>query len=309
MTSPNQSPDPADLREPATSARTQPRQKDPLVKPYLKWAGGKRQLLPDICYHLPKDIRSLKYFEPFVGAGALFLDLQPRKAVINDYNAELILAYRAIKEQIDELIKALTAHKAQNDEQYFYQVRELDRHRETFVELPDVQKAARLIYLNKTCFNGLYRVNSQGLFNVPYGRYKNPAICDEPVLRAIHRYLNHKNVNVKILNGDFAEAVKTAGKGSLIYFDPPYHSPDKTNFTGYQSGGFDENEQKRLRDIFVERTEAGAKCLLSNSDTPFIRELYNDERFEIIVVKAKRAINSNSAGRGEVDEVLIKSWK
>lgn len=287
--------------------KTQRRQKDVLVKPYIKWAGGKRQLIPEIKKHLPLNLGKLHYFEPFVGAAALFFDLQPCRAVINDKNEELVLTYKVIRDQVEDLIKTLNAHKEQNSEEYYYQVREQDRNREAFATLTDVQKAARLIYLNKTCYNGLYRVNSQGLFNVPYGRYINPAIYDEPVLRAIHKYLNHKNKKIKILNVDFAIAIKNAGRGSFIYLDPPYHSPDSTNFTGYQAGGFSENEQERLRDVFVERTNAGAKCLLSNSNTTFIRKLYKN--FEIISVKAKRVINSDSTGRGEVDEVLIKNWR
>ncbi|MCL2082213.1 MAG: DNA adenine methylase [Oscillospiraceae bacterium] len=285
------------------------RRKDPLVKPYLKWAGGKRQLLPEIKNHLPVNWGTLRYYEPFVGAGALFFDRQSRRAVINDNNAELILTYRVIRDNVDDLIDALNAHRGQNSEDYYYRVREQDRLLDLFAELTDIQKAARLIYLNKTCYNGLYRVNSQGMFNVPYGRYTNPAICDEPVIRAIHRYLSHENTEINILHGDFATAVVDAGRSSFIYFDPPYHSPDNTNFTGYQAGRFSEAEQERLRDVFVERTNAGAKCLLSNSDTPFIRGLYDDERFEIISVRARRAINSDSAGRGEVDEVLIKNWR
>lgn len=284
------------------------RRKDPLVKPYLKWAGGKRQLLPEIRRHLPRNWGNLRYYEPFIGAGALFLDRQPRRAVINDNNMDLILTYEVIRDHVDELINALLAHRAQNNESYYYQVREQDRNREAYAALTNIEKAARLIYLNKTCYNGLYRVNSQGMFNVPFGRYTNPAICDEPVIRAIHRYLSHENTEITIMHGDFATAVADAGRNSFIYFDPPYHSPDNTNFTGYLAGGFGNDEQERLRDVFAERTDEGAKCLLSNSDTPFIRELYQDERFEIISVRAKRAINSDSAGRGEVDEVLIKNW-
>lgn len=265
--------------------------------------------MSEIEVHLPKNLGELRYFEPFVGAGALFLSRQPRKAVINDNNKELILTYKVIKEHVDELIETLNSHKVRNSEKYYYQVREQDRQREVFAEFTDIQKAARLIYLNKTCYNGLYRVNSQGLFNVPYGRSTNPAICDEPVLRAIHEYLNYDKVDIKILNDDFSKAVESAGRHSFIYFDPPYHSPDNTNFTGYQAGKFNEEEQRRLRDVLIERTDAGAQCLLSNSDTPFIRELYNDTRFEIITVKAKRIINSDGAGRGEVDEVLIKNWR
>ena len=291
------------------STKTQRRRKDPLVKPYLKWAGGKRQLLPEIKKHLPKNLGNLRYYEPFIGAGALFFDRQPRRAVINDNNTELMLTYTVIRDHVDDLIRTLNTHRELNSEEYYYQVREQDRNSVVFAGLTDIQKAARLIYLNKTCYNGLYRVNSQGMFNVPYGRYTNPAICDEPVLRAIHRYLSHENVEIDISHDDFAIAVESADKGSFIYFDPPYHSPDNTNFTGYQAGGFDENEQKRLHKVFCERTDAGAKCLLSSSDTEFIRELYNAERFKVISVKAKRAINSDSTGRGEVDEVLIKNWK
>jgi DNA adenine methylase len=283
--------------------------KDPLVKPHLKWAGGKRQLLHEIEKYIPCDFDGFRYYEPFIGAGALFFERQPRRAVISDNNEQLIFTYRVIRDRINELIVVLNTHKVNNNEAYYYRVREQDRDEKGFVGLSDVQKAARLIYLNKTCYNGLYRVNAQGLFNVPYGRYANPAICDEPVLRAIHRYFNYENVEIEILNEDFAVAVRDAGHGSFIYFDPPYHSPDNANFTGYRPGGFGEAEQRRLRDVFVARTDAGAKCLLSNFDTPFIRELYNDNRFEIIEVKAKRAINSDSAGRGEVAEVLIKNWK
>ena len=294
----------------AMPTKTTARMKDPLVKPYIKWAGGKRQLLQVISAHLPKALGNLRYFEPFVGAGALFLNCQPSKAVINDNNEELIMTYKVIRDHVDELIEELNSHKAQNSPEYYYRVREQDRNRGAFAEFTNIQKAARLIYLNKTCFNGLYRVNSQGLFNVPYGRYINPAICDEPVLRAIHGYLNHEKVKVEILNGDFATAVEEADRNSFIYFDPPYHSPDNTNFTGYQASKFDEDEQRRLLEVFVARTQAGAKCLLSNSDTPFVRELYGNKQFdfEIITVKAKRVINSDSAGRGEIDEVLIKNW-
>jgi DNA adenine methylase len=153
----------------------------------------------------------------------------------------------------------------------------------------------------------LYRVNSQGLFNVPYGKYKNPTICEEIALRQISNYLNANKIT--ILNDDFEKAVSSAGKNSFIYFDPPYHSPDKTNFTGYQADGFGEEQQERLRNVMVKMTDRGVKCLLSNSDTEYIRELYNCNSFDIISVQAKRTINSDSAGRGNVNEVLIKNWK
>jgi DNA adenine methylase len=280
---------------------------NPLIKPYLKWAGGKRQLLSEIKKYFPGDISSCTYYEPFLGAGAVFFDLQPKKAVINDSNTQLILTYTTIKENVEKLISLLKKYKNKNDEEYFYEMRNLDRDIARFSKLTDVEKAARIIFLNKTCFNGLYRVNSQGLFNVPYGRYKNPAICEEIVLRQISSYLNTNDI--AITNNDFEYAVMPADKESFIYFDPPYHSPDKTHFTGYHAGGFDEKEQRRLRDVMIKMTNRGVKCLLSNSDTEYIRELYDDQSFDIISVQAKRAINSDSAGRGLVKEVLIKNWK
>jgi DNA adenine methylase len=280
---------------------------NPPIKPYLKWAGGKRQLLPEIKKHLPESIHNYTYYEPFVGAGAVFFELQPEKAVINDFNTQLILTYTAIKENVEELITVLRDHKKKNNEKYYYTIRNLDRDPGLFCGLTDIEKAARLIFLNKTCFNGLYRVNSQGLFNVPYGRYKNPAVCEEIVLRQISRYLNANNIS--ILNSDFEYAVQTADKNSFIYFDPPYHSPDKTNFTGYQADGFGDEEQKRLCDIIVKMTNRGVMCLLSNSDTEYIRKLYNHDFFDIISVQAKRSISSDSAGRGTINEVLIKNWK
>jgi DNA adenine methylase len=283
------------------------REKDNRIRPYLKWAGGKRQLLSGIRNHLPKNIRDYTYYEPFVGAGAVFFDLQPVKAVINDINSQLMLTYKAIKENVEELIGLLKNHREKNDKAYFYEIRNLDRDTAIFSGLTDAEKAARLIFLNKTCFNGLYRVNSRGFFNVPYGKNKNPAIFEEDVLRRISDFLNTNTV--EILNEDFESAVKNAGSKCFIYFDPPYHSPDKANFTGYQADGFDAGEQKRLHDTAVKLTDRGAKCLLSNSDTEYIRELYNQDFFELIPVKAKRHINSVPSGRGDVNEVLIKNWK
>jgi DNA adenine methylase len=277
------------------------------IKPYLKWAGGKRQLLAAIKSCLPEAIREYTYCEPFVGAGAVFFALQPEKAVINDHNTQLMVTYRAIKENVEELIALLKRHREKNDRAYFYEIRNLDREENNFQRLTGVEKAARLIFLNKTCFNGLYRVNARGLFNVPYGRYKNPAICEEALLRRISAYLNAGEI--VIMNGDFEQAVTTAGNNAFVYFDPPYHSPGKTNFTGYQAEGFDEGEQERLRDLMIAMTRRGSKCLLSNADTEYIRGLYAHDCFDILSVQAKRPINSDSGGRGSVNEVLIKNWK
>jgi DNA adenine methylase len=280
---------------------------NPLIKPFLKWAGGKRQLLSEIKKHIPRGINNYTYYEPFIGAGAVLFDLQPKRAIINDFNTQLVLTYTVVKENVEELIVLLKKYKNMNDEEYYYEIRNLDRNMIKFNKLTSIEKAARLIFLNKTCFNGLYRVNSQGLFNVPYGKYKNPAICEELVLRQISNYLNVHEI--KILNVDFEQAVSDVDKKSFIYFDPPYHSPNKTNFTGYQADGFGAKEQERLRNVMIKMTKCGAKCLLSNSDTEYIRELYDYDPFEIIPVQAKRAINSDSAGRGNVNEVLIKNWR
>jgi len=257
--------------------------------------------------YLPENINDYTYYEPFVGAGAVFFKLQPKKAVINDSNGQLILTYNVIKKNVEDLILLLQKHQKKNNKEYFYKIRDLDRDPVKFNTLTDIEKAARLIFLNKTCFNGLYRVNSQGLFNVPYGRYKNPIICEDIVLRQISAYLNSNEII--ILNNDFEQAVLTANKKSFVYFDPPYHSQNKTNFTGYQANGFDESEQERLCNVIKKMTNRGIQCLLSNSDTEYIRRLYNHDIFDIISVQAKRIINSNSAGRGAVNELLIKNWK
>ena len=263
--------------------------------------------MAEIKKYLPMGINNYIYYEPFIGAGAVFFDLQPKKAVINDFKEQLILTYSVIKENVEALIKLLRKYKERNNEEYYYEIRNIDRNPVKFKKLTNIEKAARLIFLNKTCFNGLYRVNSQGLFNVPYGKYKNPAICEDIVLRQISNYLNSNEI--EILTGDFENVVQNADKKSFIYFDPPYHSPDKTNFTGYQSDGFNEEQQERLRNVMIKMTKRGVKCLLSNSDTEYIRELYDYVFFEIIPVQAKRMINSDSAGRGNVNEVLIKNWK
>jgi DNA adenine methylase len=280
--------------------------RDPPLKPYLKWAGGKRQLLPEIKKYLPRGASGYTYYEPFVGAGAVFFDLAPQKAVINDFNTQLMITYLVIKKNVEELIRLLKKYKEKNDRDFFYEMRNLDRDIQQFNKLGDIEKAARLIFLNKTCFNGLYRVNSQGLFNVPYGRNKDPAICDEILLRRISVYLNANEI--RILNEDFESAVSEAGANSFIYCDPPYHSPGKTNFTGYQADGFGDEDQRRLRDLMLCMTRRGCRCLVSNADTAYIRELYGQACFDIVSVQANRFINADSAGRGAANEVLIKNW-
>ncbi|WP_319507244.1 DNA adenine methylase [uncultured Methanolobus sp.] len=273
---------------------------NPLARPFLKWAGGKRQLLEEINTHVPNKINT--YYEPFIGAGAVLFNLQAKKAVIGDTNSELINCYHVIKDNLDELIEDLNKHK--NEKDYFYSIRELDR-TENYNDLSPIIKASRIIYLNKTCYNGLFRVNSQGQFNTPFGKYKNPKIVDEIVLKAVSKYLN--NSHVKIQNCDFEECVSAAKKGDFVYFDPPYDPvSDTASFTGYDINGFNKDQQQRLKDVFEELTNNGINCMLSNSKTPFITELYKE--YNIINVSATRNINSKASKRGKIEEVLVLNY-
>ena len=274
-----------------------------LVAPFLKWVGGKRQLMPAIIDLLPENIKDYKYIEPFIGGGALLFNLQPKKAIINDYNEELINVYQVVKNNLDELIIDLKKHR--NEAEYFYAIRGLDRNGE-FSKLSSVQRASRVIFLNKTCFNGLYRVNNAGEFNSPFGRYKNPNIINEPTLKAVSKFLNSNNIEIK--SGDYSHVLKLADKKCFVYLDPPYHPiSESSSFTGYIQGGWNIYDQIDLKSACDDLTKRGIKFLLSNSSTDFIRDLYKDYRINI--VKANRAINSNGADRGEVDEVLICNYE
>lgn len=276
--------------------------KNLLLEPFLKWAGGKRQLLSKIRQYSPKNFRV--YYEPFLGAGAVLFDLQPSKAVINDANSELINCYQVIKSDFEALIQDIKKHK-KNSSEYFYKLRELDRS-PNYKNLSAVEKASRIIFLNKTCFNGLFRVNSQGQFNAPYGNYKNPTIVDEIVIRAVSHYLNDNDI--QITNVDFEEAVARANREDFIYFDPPYHpASDTASFTGYNLDGFDKADQCRLKKVYDELNAKGCKIMLSNSATDFIAELYKD--YKIITISANRNINSVPTGRGKVDEFLILNYE
>ncbi|CAH2573413.1 Modification methylase LlaDCHIA [Planktothrix rubescens] len=280
--------------------------KNPLVKPFLKWAGGKRQLLPEILKYLPKNIGKTTYFEPFLGGGALLFELQPKQAIVNDSNRELINCYRVIKDNVEELIEVLKVHKARNSKEYYDNLREMDR-LNSYNKLSPIEKAARIIYLNKTCYNGLFRVNSKGYFNVPFGRYKNPNILDEAVLRGVNNYFN-QNI-ITFLNIDFAEAVKEANKGDFIYFDPPYDPVSNTaSFTGYDINRFNQNEQKRLKKVVDELTEKECYVMLSNSATDFILDLYKDYQKTTKIVSATRSINSNALKRGKINEILVLNY-
>jgi len=276
--------------------------KNPLVAPVLKWAGGKRQLLSEITKHIPEKFST--YYEPFLGGGAVLFDLQPNRAVVNDINEELINMYLVIRDNVDELIESLKQHR--NEEEYYYMIRELDRDKKKYNQLSNIEKASRIIFLNKTCYNGLFRVNSQGQFNVPFGRYKNPDIVNEATLKAVNNYLNRAKITFKCT--DFEKAVKGIRKGDFVYFDPPYDPvSDTSSFTGYDVNGFDHEEQIRLKKLCDKLDKQGVKFLLSNSATDFILDLYKD--YNITIVKARRPINSKGNKRGEVDEVLVKNYE
>lgn len=275
------------------------------AKPFVKWVGGKRQLLPEISKRVPKKSSISTYYEPFLGGGAVFLSMQPKKAIVNDYNSELINAYKVIQNDVEGLINHLKIHK--NEEEYFYHLREQDRESD-YKNWSDIEKASRLIYLNKTCYNGLYRVNSQGYFNTPFGKYKNPNIVNEYVLRELHSYFN--NSSITFLNEDFEESLKYIRKGAFVYFDPPYASVSSTsNFTGYTAGGFGEDEQKRLRGLCDTLNSKGVKFMISNANVDLIQELYADRDYNIDIIGAKRSVNSVAKKRGEVEEVLIYNYK
>ncbi|MDD2495649.1 MAG: DNA adenine methylase [Tissierellia bacterium] len=276
-----------------------------LVQPVLKWAGGKRQLLPEIEKYIPNLNEIKSYYEPFLGGGAVLFNLQPKKAIVNDTNTDLINLYEVIKEDVDELIEDLKKHK--NNKDYFYELRALDR-TEKYKELSNIERASRIIYLNKTCFNGLFRVNKSGEFNVPFGNYKNPNIVNEITLKAVSKYLNQ--AKIKFLNCDFEEALKGIRKGSYVYFDPPYDPvSDSSSFTGYTLDGFNKSDQIRLKKLCDKLNNKGVKFLLSNSATDFIIDLYNENKdFKIEIVSATRNINADAHKRGEINEVLIRNY-
>lgn len=278
--------------------------KNTLVVPVVKWVGGKRQIIDEIITYVPDSFST--YYEPFLGGGAVLFELQPKKAVVNDVNEELMNIYEVIKDNVDELIEGLKRHKIKNDKAYFYEIRELDRNREQYNLLTPVERASRIIYLNKTCYNGLFRVNKSGEFNAPFGNYKNPNIVNETTLRTVSAYFN--KAKIRFTCQDFEDALKWSRKGAFVYLDPPYDPVSETaSFTGYDKGGFDHNEQIRLKKTCDKLNKKGIKFLLSNSATDFIMDLYQDYKIEVI--QAKRAINSKADRRGNVDEVLVMNFE
>ena len=266
--------------------------------PIVKWVGGKRQLMFELLKNMPETYN--RYFEPFIGGGALFFELQPQNGYISDMNEELINLYSVVRDDVYNLIDDLNKHEISKE--YFLKIRNFDR-TEKYNKLSDIEKASRFIYLNRTCFNGMYRVNSQGQFNVPFGNYKNPRIVDAENLINCSKLLK----NTEICCGDFSEILNKVQKGDFVYFDPPYVPLNETSsFTSYTKDGFDLDMQFKLRDICDELDSMGVMFMLSNSDTKLVNELYSN--YEIKKVFASRAINANGNGRGKITEVLVRNY-
>ena len=274
---------------------------NPVAKPFVKWVGGKRSLLDELMARAPSDFNN--YYEPFLGGGALFFTLTKyykkgaNKLCLSDINRDLITAYQVIQRDADPLIDKLREHAQKHSRAYYY-----DTRKQHHLQDP-IEKAARFIYLNKTCFNGLWRVNSKGEFNVPISSAKNPGIYQEDNLRACHIALQGVDIQCQ----DFRETA--AGKDDFVYFDPPYHPLNATSsFTSYAKNGFTPQDQTALRDLCLALHQQGTKVMLSNSDTAFIRQLYQSAVFNTATVQAPRMINSDADKRGAVNELLITNY-
>jgi len=272
-------------------------------KPFVKWAGGKRQIIDKLLKYAPHEFNT--YYEPFVGGGAFLFELSPKKAVINDSNQELMNVYKVLcdEDKFKKMCSVLNHYEVCHSEEFFYEIRNKDRNKNTYNRLSDYTKAARTIYLNKACFNGLYRVNSKNEFNVPFGKKTKVNTYEGNNLITVSNYLTMNDI--KILNCDFEEAVKDAKKGDFIYFDPPYDS-DTNTFNSYTEDGFGKNEQRRLFEVYKELSDRGCYVMLSNHNTILINELYKD--YNINVIEAKRNINANGKKRGKVEEVIITNY-
>ena len=277
-----------------------------IPRPFVKWAGGKAQLLGQFEPFWPPTFRG--YVEPFVGGGAVFFHLYRKgglngPTVLNDANAELMLCFQVIRDDLEGLLAALRRHEPYRlDADYYYALRAWDRDPD-FSHRPATERAARTLFLNRTCYNGLHRVNQQGHFNVPFGRYKDPRIVDEKNLRAVRDALQ----DVELHSSDFGCCLEWVTAGDLVYLDPPYDPLSTTaSFTNYTSIAFDEGEQRRLADVFRRLDRGGCWLVLTNSDTALIRQLYDGYRIEVL--KARRAISSKARGRGAIPELLILNY-
>lgn len=275
--------------------------------PFVKWAGGKARLLRQLAPYFPASFG--RYIEPYVGGGAVFFHLfrngrlGDRKTVLIDSLEELVNCYRTIQNSVEDLIAELRWHERhKGDKEYFYAVRAWDR-TPGYAQRDGIERAARFIFLNRTCYNGLYRVNRSGKFNVPFGRHQNPNICQADNLRAVSQALQ----GVVLLAGDFTHCLETAEAGDFVYLDPPYDPLSRTaNFTSYTRDDFGKADQRRLADLFRELDRRGCQIMLSNSSTQFIRDLYSG--YEQVEVQAIRAINSRSSARGPIPELLVMNY-
>ena len=274
------------------------------AKPFVKWAGGKRQILDKLKKYLPEEFNT--YYEPFVGGGALLFDLAPKSAVINDSNKELMNVYQVLcdEEKFKKMCRVLNSYEKNHSEEFYYEIRNKDRSKPSFAKLSDYTRAARTIYLNKAGFNGLYRVNSKNEFNVPFGKKTKVNTYEGNNLITVSMYLTLNDI--KLLSVDFEEAVSTAKKGDFVYFDPPYDS-DTATFNSYTEDGFNKDEQRRLARVFKELDQKGVYVMLSNHNTTLVNELYKD--YFIHHIEAKRNINANGQKRGSVEEVIITNYQ
>jgi len=274
-------------------------------KPFVKWAGGKRQLIPILNDNLPKSFGT--YYEPFLGGGALLFHIlterNSQKCSISDLNSDLVLTYTTIRNRIDELISSLKNHEKnyhKDSKTYYYSVRGSNPRSE-------IEKTSRLLFMNRTCFNGLYRVNSKGKFNVPLGRYTNPNIVNEENLRSVSAILQSSKVAIKCR--DFESVLRDTKKGDLVYFDPPYQPVSETaNFTSYTNKSFTYEDLNRLAELCLKLDSKGCKVLLSNSDSKEVAEIFSNKSWKINRIQANRSINSNSKKRTGHFELLIKNY-
>lgn len=267
--------------------------------PILKWAGGKRQLLPQIIPLIPQDYN--RYFEPFLGAGAVLFELQPKKAIVSDTNPELMNVYRVIKDYPDELIEILQKYDAQHCKDFYYAVRNVDRESDRFDRLSFIEKAARTIYLNRTCYNGLYRVNRAGCFNTPIGHNSVIRIVNEPGIWEINKYLNDNEIS--ILNTDYIEALKGVRKRDFVFLDPPYYPTRKDSFIRYDSSLFGVGSQVELKECCDRLNDRGVRFIQTNSCCEEIKELYKEYR--IIEVDVRRSINAKVEGRKDKEVIIL----
>lgn len=273
------------------------------AKPIIKWVGGKARLMPTLLPLMPEE--KSDYVEPFAGGLAVLFAVAPQTAHVNDNNQELVNLYEVVRDNPEGLLAALRGHKEADNEEHFYEVRAIDRDPCAFSSLSPVERAARFVYLNKTAYNGLWRVNSQGQMNAPYGRYKRPAIVNEDGIRAASAFFSGRDVT--FTTGDFSDTISYVKRGTFVYLDPPYDPISKTAaYTGYTSGGFGRADQERLRNYCDELDRLGASFMLSNADTEFINDLYDG--YHIVKVRAPRAISCKGDGRKAVSEVVVMNY-